>query len=113
MLTTASTRSSGAQTCAALGKSGSAKTRNPYRPALICTPATIATSGGGDDVYVGGIHAWNGNEGVLMRNANANAANSQPSSEPKPYACPRTSNVPVCVTTPINPSSSTRPPAPV
>src|SRR5580700_9147596 len=107
MLITASTSKTGAHTCAAFGKSGSANTRNPYRPALLCTPATIATSGGGEFVYVDGIHAWNGNDGVLTRNASANAAKSHPSIGPKAYERPSTSNVPVCVTTPIKPSSST------
>jgi len=59
----------GAQKRAACGKSGSAKTSNAYSPALLWTPATSATTGGGALVYVGGIQPWNGKASVLMRNA--------------------------------------------
>src|ERR1700694_4961418 len=72
ILSTASTSSAGAQLCAACGKSGSANASKPNSPALLCTPETIATSGAGEYVYVGGIQLWNGNAGVLTRNAMAN-----------------------------------------
>src|SRR6516164_1698030 len=94
MLATAITSKRGAQTRAASGKSGNPNARSPNSPALLCTPETIATSGGGDCVYVAGIQLWKGNAGVLTANAKANAPNNhQESAAPRLGTSPLTSKV--------------------
>src|ERR1700736_6527296 len=114
ILSTASTSSAGAQLCAACGKSGSANASKPNNPALLCTPETIATSGAGAYVYACGIQLWNGNAGVLIRNAIANAPKIHHSSCAfRLNVAPANSKVCTWLTSAITPSSSTRPPAPL
>ena len=101
--------------CAISGaRNGNPITRKPYRPAFDCTAETDATTGGGSSAYVSGIQVWNGNTGVLIRNANAKPAKiHRPQAVPIPGCAaglPITSVVPATTPNAAVASSSARPP---
>ena len=87
----------------------------PYRPPFDCTADTTETIGAGSSTYVSGIQVWNGNTGVLIKNASAKPAKIHaPHVAPIP-ACaavlPIASVVPATTPNAAVASSSAKPPA--
>src|SRR5216683_2789985 len=70
---------------AAVGKSGTAKRKNPKVPSLSMMLASTTDPAVGASTWASGSQVWNGNIGTLTANAKKNARNSKMANV-EPYA---------------------------